>query len=281
MKTILLPFHDDDVSQRALELSARILRPTNGYLEGLFVMRRPPMVEGDSSVFDESQFTLFDEESRRVAAQARTRFEACVANQGLAIEAVSASGKLAAGWREISGAEGQVVGSHGRLFDLIVVGREFGRSWLNWRVIVESALFESGRPVLLTANTPTTSFGENVFIAWNSSTETARTVAFAMPLLARARAVTIVSVEGWGIPGPSGEELFEYLRRAGVPATTARTVPPKGRSPGLAILDECDRSGADLLLKGAYTQSRLRQMIFGGATRDILAHAEIPVLFAN
>ena len=43
----------------------------------------------------------------------------------------------------------------------------------------------------------------------------------------------------------------------------------------------CDSMGADLLLKGAYTQSRLRQMIFGGATRDILAHAELPVLFAN
>ena len=161
------------------------------------------------------------------------------------------------------------------------MGREFGRPWLKWREVVESALFESGRPVMLTPGTPVTTIGENVVIAWNSSTETARTVAFSMPLLARARAVTIVSVSGWGVPGPNGKELGEYLRRAGVLATTARTIEPKGRSPGLAILDECDSMGADLLLKGAYTQSRLRQMIFGGATRDILAHAELPVLFAN
>jgi len=127
---------------------------------------------------------------------------------------------------------------------------------------------------------PGPTFGENVAIAWNSSTETARTIAFGMPLLAKARSVTIICVKGWSIPGPSGEELAAYLGRAGIPATT-RMVDPAGRTPGVTILDECARSGADFLLKGAYTQSRLRQLIFGGATRHILAQAKIPVLFAN
>lgn len=277
MKTILLPFFDDEVSQNAFELSAQIIRP-NGHLEGLFVLRRPPIVDGD--VLSESHFAQFDEECRRVAAQARTRFDACAASQGLAIESVGASGTPALGWSEIEGVEGQVVGSHGRLFDLIVVGRDFGKPWLDWRVMIESALFESGRPVLLTPATLSKTFGENVVIAWNSSTETSRTVAYAMPLLTRARSVTVVSIEGWGVPGPGGEELALYLKRAGVPAT-ALTVEAKGRSPGVTILEECVRSGADLLLKGAYTQSRLRQLIFGGATRHILAHAKIPVFMAN
>ncbi len=280
MKTILLPFFDDDVSQHAFELSARLVRPANGYVEGLFVLRRPPLIDGDSHVLDESHFALFDEESRRMAAQARTRFEASAAAQGLAIEALGASVGPAAGWRETDGVEGQVVGSHGRLFDLIVVGREFGRPWLDWLTLVESALFESGRPVLLTPQAPVAFCGDNIVIAWNSSTETARTIAFGMPLLARARSVTVVSVKGWGVPGPSGDELAAYLSRAGV-AATARTVDAAGRTPGATILDECTRSGADLLLKGAYTQSRLRQLIFGGATRHILHHAKIPVLFAN
>ncbi len=280
MKTILLPFHDDDVSQRAFDLSASIVRPMNGYVEGLFVLRRPPLIDGDSHVLDETHFAQFDEENRRMAAHARARFDACAAAQGLAVESVGASGGPAAGWREIDGVEGNVVGSHGRLFDLIVIGRAFGHPWLNWLTMVESALFESGRPVLLTPASPGATFGENVVIAWNSSTETARTIAFAMPLLARARRVIIVSVKGWGIPGPSGEELAAYLARAGVTAT-ARTVDPAGRTPGITLLDECTRSGADLLLKGAYTQSRLRQLIFGGATRHILAQAKIPVLFAN
>jgi nucleotide-binding universal stress UspA family protein len=282
MKTLLLPYFDDDVSQRAFELSAQIMRPVNGYVEGLFVARRPPLVDADTSAL-ESQFALYEEDYKRLALQAQTRFEANAAHGGIAIETISASGsggRLTAGWREIAGVEGQVVGSHGRLFDLIVVGRDFGHPWLSWLEIVESALFESGRPVLLTPKKLGATFGERVVIAWNSSTETARTIAFAMPLLARAQKVTIVSVEGWGVPGPSAEQLANYLGRAGISAT-ARTVAPGKRTAGVAILDECASSDADLLLKGAYTQSRLRQMIFGGATRHILAQAQIPVFFAN
>lgn len=279
MKTILLPFYDDDVSQSAFELSTRIVRPANGYVEGLFVLRRPPLIDGDSHVLDESHFALFDEESRNMAAQARKRFEACAAQQGLAVGDVSSAG-AAAGWREFDGVEGQIVGSHGRLFDLIVMARDFGRPWLNWLTMVESALFESGRAVLLTPAVPGPVFGENLAIAWNSSTETARTIAFGMPLLSKARSVTIICVKGWTQPGPSGDELAAYLGRAGIPARV-HIADPAGRTPGITILDECARCGADLLLKGAYTQSRLRQLIFGGATRHILMHAKLPVLFAN
>jgi nucleotide-binding universal stress UspA family protein len=278
---ILLPFYDDDVAQYAFELAAQLVRERNGYVEGLFVMRRPQILDsGDGDVLAESQFTEFYEECRRVADRARLRFQACVAERGLTLDAVTTARGQTAGWRQIDGMEEQVLGSHGRLFDLIVVGREFGRPWLNWRVLIESALFESGRPVLLTPQTPTATFGENVVIAWNASTETARTVAFSMPLLARARSVTVLSIDGWGGLGPSGEELAVYLMRSGVHAV-ARIADRGGRSPGDAILAECARSGADLLIKGAYTQSRLRQLIFGGATRHILAHAQLPVLLAN
>lgn len=280
MRTILLPFYDDDVSQHAFALAAQHVRRTNGYLEGLFVLRRPQILEGDGDMLGDTHFAQLEEECRRLADRARSRFDACAADQGLAIEAVGASGGPAAGWREIDGTEEHVIGGHGRLFDLIVVGRQFGQPWLNWRVIAESALFDSGRPVLLTTETPTASFGENVVIAWNSSPETARTVAFAMPLLTRARTVTVLSVEGWGIPGPGSKELALHLTRADVPAT-ARTVTRGGRSAGETILAECARSGADLLIKGAYTQSRLRQLIFGGATRHVLANAKLPVLLAH
>jgi nucleotide-binding universal stress UspA family protein len=280
MSTILLPFYDDDVSQHAFELAAKLVRETNGYLEGLFVMRRPQILEGDGQMLADTHFTQLMEECRHAADRARARFEACAADQGLAIEAVTASKGPAAGWREIEGMEEQVVGGHARLFNFVAVGREFGRAWLNWRVIVESALFESGRPVILTPEMPSATFGENVVIAWNSSTETARTIAFSMPLLMRARSVTVLSVQGWGIPNPSAKELATYLARAGVPAT-ARTVDPHGLSAGETILDQCARTGADLLVKGAYTQSRLRQLIFGGATRHVLAHAHLPVVLAH
>jgi nucleotide-binding universal stress UspA family protein len=280
MRTILLPFYDDDVSQHAFDLSARLVGETNGYLEGLFVIRRPQILDGDGQMLADTHFTQLMEECRHAADRARARFEVCAAAHGLAIEAVGASEGPAAGWREIEGMEEQVVGTHGRLFDVTVVGREFGRAWLNWRVIAESALFESGRPVLLTSQTPSATFGENVIIAWNSSAESARAIAFSMPLLKRARNVTVLSVKGWGIPDPAAKDLAVYLSRGGVPAT-ARNVDPHGLSAGETILDQCGRTGADLLVKGAYTQSRLRQLMFGGATRHIIAHAHVPVMLAH
>jgi nucleotide-binding universal stress UspA family protein len=82
------------------------------------------------------------------------------------------------------------------------------------------------------------------------------------------------------VSGPSAREAAGHLAAHGINATE-KTVDPKGRGPGEVILAEAKAFGADLLLKGAYTQSRLRQMIFGGATSHILARAELPVLFAH
>ena len=90
-----------------------------------------------------------------------------------------------------------------------------------------------------------------------------------MPLLTGARVVTVVGVRGWGVPGPNADQLCGHLQRNGISAS-ARTIETDGRSPGEVILDECAALGADLLVKGAYTQSRLRQLIFGGATRHIM-----------
>jgi nucleotide-binding universal stress UspA family protein len=101
-----------------------------------------------------------------------------------------------------------------------------------------------------------------------------------MPLLKRANQVIVLTVQGGTVPGPTGEELARYLARNGVPSEPV-TVSPEGRSTGEAILAQAAARQCDLLIKGAYTQSRLRQMIFGGATRHILAHASLPVLMAH
>jgi nucleotide-binding universal stress UspA family protein len=124
------------------------------------------------------------------------------------------------------------------------------------------------------------SIGETIVIAWNGSTETARTVALAMPFLQKAGRVVVLSLEGWGMEGPSGAELALRLQRNGIRAeTVARRL--NTRSPGEAILEDAASFHADLLVKGAYTQSRLRQMFFGGATSHIIAHAGVPVLMAH
>jgi nucleotide-binding universal stress UspA family protein len=113
---------------------------------------------------------------------------------------------------------------------------------------------------------------------WESD---ARAIAFAMPLLQKADRVTVLTViGGTEVSGPSAEQLFRNLRRNWIGAELKKAE-LDGRSTGETILATAQSLGCDLLIKGAYTQRRLRQMIFGGATQHILDNAMIPVLLAN
>lgn len=172
------------------------------------------------------------------------------------------------------------VGGYGRIFDLIVVGRPGADPGDPRSSTLEAALFESGRPILIAPPKPPSAIGKTVVIAWNASTETARTVSLAMPYLMQAEKITVVSVTGAMSPGPSGGELAAMLARHGLDVAT-ETVSDSSKPAGRLILSKAEALGADLLIKGGYTQSRLRQMIFGGATSQILAEAEIPVFMAH
>ena len=102
-----------------------------------------------------------------------------------------------------------------------------------------------------------------------------------MPLLEMAERVTVLTVAGGqAVPGPRPSNSSSNLQHNGM-AAKPMTVGLEGRSTGEAILNAAKKEGCDLLVKGAYTQSRFRQMIFGGATRHILANAELPVLMAH
>jgi nucleotide-binding universal stress UspA family protein len=172
------------------------------------------------------------------------------------------------------------VGSYGRVFDAIILGRPAKSRQGPRMTTLETALFESGRPVLLAPPAPPHSIGDNILIAWNCSTEQARATAFAMPLLRKAGRVIICTVEGATVPGPTGEQIARNLLRHDVRAESV-TVAPGQRRAGEVLLAQAETLGCDLIVKGAYTQSRLRQMIFGGTTQHILTHATLPVLLAH
>jgi nucleotide-binding universal stress UspA family protein len=148
-------------------------------------------------------------------------------------------------------------------------------------VTLESALFESGRPVLIAPPNSPSTLATNVLIAWNCSTEQARTMADSMPLLRLAERITICTVEGATVAGPSGEQMARSLKLNGINADPITLKPIGKRNAGETLLAKAGELGCDLIIKGAYTQSRLRQMIFGGTTRHILANAKLPVLMAH
>ena len=83
------------------------------------------------------------------------------------------------------------------------------------------------------------------------------------------------------MPGPDGVEFIAHLRRHGINAIHDTIDSVGGDATGAATLEYVRAKGATLLIKGAYTHTRLRQLVFGGATRHILANAQVPVLLAH
>ena len=181
-------------------------------------------------------------------------------------------------WRGGAVIQDAALASLARVYDLTVLNRPGARG--GRMATLENVLFESGRPILMAPPSPPKSFARTVVIHWNASTEVSRAILMALPILRKAERVIVLSVEGSMVPGPSGQDAVSYLDAHGI-AATEKSISSRGQRPGMVLLAEAQAQGADLLIKGAYTQSRLRQLIFGGATQHVLAAAELPVFLVD
>jgi nucleotide-binding universal stress UspA family protein len=274
MKNILVPVEKHDLTTSMLECAAKLARSFTGTVEGVALRLPQISVVGPDPVVTVT-FPRADQEDLEIQAGARSIFDAF-----FNAAATAETPRPRTRWRAGEVVDDTELGSLGRVYDLTVVGRPQGGTAGPRMTTFESALFESGRPILIAPPRATTTLGERIVISWNCSSESSRTVAYGLPLLLKAREVSILTVEGSTVPGPTGKELADYLLGHGIEAREL-VVLPGGRKHGAAILEEAQRLGADLLFKGAYTQSRLRQMIFGGATSHIVTNTELPVFMAH
>jgi nucleotide-binding universal stress UspA family protein len=277
-KTILVPTYRHDLMNATLETAFLLARKFDSYIEGFALRTAIPaaLAVGDVTAVP---IPAVEGEVAEHEKRSRSLFENFMQQHG--VPSGGHTNVLSCDWLENASDGDHFVGSHGRVFDVIVLGRPSRDPQGPRMTTLEAALFESGRPVLIAPPLPRAQMGTNVLVAWNCSTEQARATAFAMPILRRAQRVAVLTVEGGAaVPGPTGEQLCRYLQLNGVPAKPL-TVGLGGRLTGEAILTHANALGCDLLIKGAYTQSRLRQLIFGGTTRYILSKAELPVLMAH
>jgi len=278
MKAVLVPVEMHDRLRSVLETALLLARRFGSLLEGFAL--RPIMTEfvpvDMVGGLTWTQDDLVDPEEAR---RAREAFEAFMREREVPVFAEGHEGPVHR-WFDADSPGDAAVGECGRVFDLTVVGRPISGQIAPRMSTLEAALFESGRPILIAPPDPPRSLGDTVVVAWNGSTETARATAFALPVLHRAKRVVVLVVEGGTVPGPSGGQLAAYLRQNGI-AAESMEVKPGRRSIGEAILATAGSLECDLLIKGAYTQSRLRQMIFGGATSHVLAEATLPVFMAH
>ncbi len=268
MKTILVPIHNIVAMTCALETAALLAKQTGAYIEG-FPLRSSINQFVVSELATGFSFDSYQATTQNEMAEMRRSFEAFMLKRDIA-KASTTSNRPSFGWLENPPEGEEFVGSYGRAFDVTVMSRsDVDAAGLHRRAI-ESALFESGRPVLLSPP-----------IHWNGSTEQARVNAFAMPLLRLAERVTVLSViGGQEVPGPSADQIVGQLQHNDIAAKLI-SVELQDRSTGGAILDAARTQGCDLLVKGAFTRNRLRQMIFGGATSHIMENADLPVLMAH
>jgi nucleotide-binding universal stress UspA family protein len=285
MKTILLPLDESEGVRAMLESAWLAAQRFGSTIEALYIRRAlPGVVVADIGGYAAAAPDLvesFEAEDRERGQRVRGTFEDFLRAKGLEPGAEPAvEGRPGAGWAADLPPGDAAVGMYARLFDLTVVGRPVAGANAPATSTLETVLFDSGRPILIAPPDPPVSLGRNAVVSWNGSTETARAVAFALPFLDAAERVVVLAVEGVMVPGPTAAEAARHLQRNGINAE-AREVPAGGRGGGEAILAEAAALGADLLVKGAYTHSRLRQMIFGGATSHILAEAKLPVLMAH
>jgi len=280
MKTILVPMEPHEGMSAVLETALLLGKKRGSYIEGFplrFGISEFVAVDPAGSIPLES----YRQESQEEAAAARKLFESFMQKNNVPKAGAAAASGLSCGWLDDAPEGESFVGSYGRVFDITVLSRPDANSIGLHNRAIEAGLFESGRPILLSPPQPPKEIATNIMVHWNCSTEQARATNMAMPLLQDAQQVIVLTVAGGqAVPGPSAEQLLAHLQRNGVPAKPM-SVGLEGRNTGDAILRAARQAGCDLLIKGAYTQSRLRQMIFGGATRHILANAAIPVLMAH
>lgn len=277
MKNILVPIETHSSVDSVLQTSLLLAMRFDSYVEGMSLgPDLPDLVAFDMPV----SWTVSDQNTwKEMADDAHRRFESFMRAANLTERGPDDS-TPSFGWTGERAFGDSQIGSYARIFDCTVLGRPGGERGDPRMATAETVLFESGRPILLAPPVAPQNMGDTIIIAWNQSMETARASAMAMPMLRKAAKVIVMTVEEFRSDGPSGELFAEMLRRHGVAAEfVLRSA--KHRNSGEAILRGAEALGADLIVKGAYTQSRLRQMFFGGATSHILNYAAVPVLMTS
>jgi nucleotide-binding universal stress UspA family protein len=239
----------------------------------------PPTSPSPANVASEIPRSLIEQRDTRRAQQrdaVAREFEAIARRAGL-------SGYE---WRALEDTSIAGAAMHARYADLAIIGQTDSNDAASVAAngLPELLALASGRPVLVIpyigARDP---IGQRVLVGWNASREAARAVTDALPILREAKQVTVVAVNAADsrrhgeIPGA---DIGLFLARHGVKATVASSERVEFGA-GEWLLSRAADLQADLIVAGAYGQSRLREMVLGGVTQTLLANMTVPVLFSH
>lgn len=275
-KTILVHINDERRVAGLVDAACNLGERFNAHVIALYVM--PPIPTYGPTAFGSGMIQAGLKSFREEADRVHKAFEEASRGRTIVPE-----------WRIIeTGHNGvaETVVEHGRCADLIIVGqRDRDFDFSSVLDVPERIVMESGRPVLMVPNSGRfKTIGRRVTIGWNSRREASRAVFDALPLLETADRVRIL----WVNPQKEkelakdlpGAEIASTLARHGVKCEAATAV-ATDINVGDIVLSSLTDDGSDLLVMGAWGHSRMRELVFGGATRHILEHMTVPVLMSH
>lgn len=284
LKTFLVPMLDADRRSSALATAIALAKRFNGRVAGCLVQRDPRELFG--RIGDDMSETVRLDLLRHAVADAGEEAEAArrwferACTEAEAPGAAGSAGWISGPWRSVMGHADAALAQEGRFADLLVFPEAKTVNSGPWRVALDGALFGSGRPVLLATDPPAGRIGTSVVIAWDGSQAAVRAVNAALPILASATHVRIVTVDAEDRPLAQPERLSDWLAAQGVKAPVV-TMAAGSDPAGQVVLETAVDEGADLLVMGGFGHSRFREWVLGGVTRHVLKNAEIPILMMH
>ncbi|MCW8834997.1 MAG: universal stress protein, partial [Rhodospirillales bacterium] len=242
-RTILVPLDGGEHGRPAMELAFAVGRDFGAHVEVLHVRADPkaavPLLgEGMSGAMIEEMIDIAARETDQQAATARKVFHDHCASYAIRLASTPGDEGLCASFAEEMGRDDETVARRSRLHDLVVVGRPVSGADYPSPVILNAALFESGRPVLVAPAGGGAMNRARIAVAWNGSAEGARAVTEALPFMKTAKSVYILTAESDETEGDAAPPLAAYLGWHGIKAETV-AFSPAGHSVGEAILMEC------------------------------------------
>lgn len=285
IRLILAPIRGDGRGEPILGLAAALAQRFQAHIDVVHVHAEPedmlPFGVPIPGLLRESIIDAVSHTAEQEEGHLRGLFQTFCRRHGLTeIDAAApAAPGVTISWREEAGKQARVIARLAPLADLLVVARperagNLGRSTL------ETALFDVRKLTALAPPGEVAEAGRHVAVAWNGSAEAARAVGLALPVLSRAEAVTVLASEQPKTPGLEVAALQRYLE---FHAVSAQYQPLRARRHdiGAPLLEAASGTGADLLLMGAFGDARRHELVLGGVTEHVVAHAELPVLLAH
>jgi nucleotide-binding universal stress UspA family protein len=273
-KNILVNLETSSVRDAARDYAISVAGLFEAHLTGVAFAYEPV---NPGAVFDGVAAPIiaqYRDELRAAAQTARDQFSGAAKKAGL----LSQAHVLELGLAGVAATFGEMA----RNYDLSIIGQARPDSETPQDAIIEGALFGSGRPVLVVPYIQKTGIKlDRVIACWDGSRNAARAVADALPLLRRAGAVEILTIETVERRNQIvGADIAEHLARHGL-KIELKSITDKVNDVASIILNRVADSGADLVVMGGYGHSRFREFVLGGATRGMLRSMTAPTLMAH